>query len=100
MEDIRLVISQVVDWIEMVAGRVGGGAAVGARERSVGHEGLLGVGAGGPPADDGCGHREPPPHAHQTHSEANGRRSEEMLVSLTAMLEESDHYQPGQHREE
>ena len=61
---------------------------------------LVGVGAGGSPADDGCCHREPPPHAHQTHPEPDGGGAEEMLVSRAELLEEREHHQPGQHCEE
>ena len=43
---------------------------------------LVGVGAGGSPADDGCCHREPPPHAHQTHPEPDGRGTKEMLEDV------------------
>ena len=51
-------------------------------------EGLLGVGAGGSPADDGRGHGEPPPHTHQAHPEADCRRTKEMLENSLASLED------------
>ena len=51
---------------------------------------LVGVGAGGSPADDGGGHWEPPPHTHQTHPEPDCRRTEEVFEEdRLAMMEES-----------
>ena len=60
---------------------------------------LVRVGPGGPPADDGGGHREPPPHADQTHPEPHGRGPEEVLVSLEER-EESEENQSRQHCDE
>ena len=51
---------------------------------------LVGVGPGGPPAHDTRGHGEPPPHTDQTHSEADGRRTKEMLEYGLANLEDTE----------
>ena len=54
-----------------------------------------------PPADDGGGDWEPPPHTDQTHPEPDGRRTEEVLVRGAELLEEDEHHQSGQpHGEE
>ena len=50
---------------------------------------LVRVGPGGPPADDGGGHREPPPYTDQTDTEPHGWRTEEMIVLSLAQVEES-----------
>ena len=92
MEDVGLVISEVVGGVVVLVLGVTGGLVTVRAEWCVLKVVLMRVGPGGPPADDGGGHREPPSHADQAHTEPDCRRSKEVLEDTLdgPELEESD----------
>ena len=105
MEHVGLVVSQVGGGVVVLVLGVAGGLISVRPKRGVlevcNRDGntvshstasltvLVRVGPGGPPADDGGGHREPPPYTDQTHTEPHGWRTEEMIKLSLAQVEES-----------